>query len=169
MAASVADVAGAVRKRLQSRESARCVASVRHRLAERQSTQVDGSDVGAPQRSRHVSGLPAFHYACAMGGRGSVEATAHRGARAQRCADSRWHKFPETGDGLGRCGAAVLRRAREDRQLPGGGHRGAVDRYASVAAGSGVVSARRMAHAHAASAGPDSGDGARSRRNGNWR
>ena len=65
LAAPVADVAGTVRRRLGSTESARRVAALCDRLVERQSLQVDGSDVGAAQRSRDLTSLPVFHHACA--------------------------------------------------------------------------------------------------------
>ena len=64
--------------------------------------------------------------------------------------------FPETRHGLGRRRTAVLRRARQGRELPDGGHGRAVDRGAGVAAGRHVVFARGVAHATPAGAGPDS-------------
>ena len=50
--------------------------------------------------------------------------------------------FPKQGAGLGRRRPAVLRRARQDRELPDRGHGRAVDRRAGVAAGRDAVSAR---------------------------
>src|SRR5206468_3027922 len=97
VAAPVADVAGAVRRRLRASESARCVASVCDRSAERQSAQVDGSDVGAPERSGHLSSLSALHYACAVGGRRGLDAVAGGGAGSDRGPDPRWHELSQTG------------------------------------------------------------------------
>ena len=103
--------------------------------------------------------LSAFHHACAVGRRDALETAARawcRSARGVLILDGT--SFPETGHGLGRGRAAVLRRARQDRELPDGGHRRAVDGHAGVAAGRDVVSARGMADAAPARAGPDSRD-----------
>ena len=69
-------------------------------------------------------------------------------------ADSRRDEFSQTGPGLGRRRAAVLRRARQDRELPDGGHRRVVDGHAGVAVGRDVVSARGVADAARSGRGP---------------
>ncbi len=97
VAEATAALAGAVRARLQSAESARRVASVCDRLVERQPAQVDGSHVGAPQRSRHLSSLSAFHHARAVGRRGRLDTTARPHPRAHRGVDSRRRVFPNRG------------------------------------------------------------------------
>ena len=61
--------------------------------------------------------------------------------------------FPKQGERLGRRHPAVLRRAREDCQLPGGGDGGAVDRRRGVAVGGDHVSARDVVDAGAADEG----------------
>ena len=61
----------------------------------------------------------------------------------------------QTRYGLGRRGAAVLWRARQNRELSDGGHGRAVDRHASVAAGRHAVPPRRVAHPTPAGAGTD--------------
>jgi hypothetical protein len=160
VAEAIAAVAGGVRRGLQSPESARGVASVCDRLAERQPAQVHGSDVGAPQRSRDLSSLPAFHHACAVGSRDALETAARARPGAHRGADSRRDEFPETRFGLGGRGPTVLRRARQSCQLPDGSHGCVVDRGAGLAVGCDVVSARGVAHAVPADAGTDSRDGA---------
>ena len=53
-------------------------------------------------------------------------------SRSHRRADSRRHELSEAGTLLGRRRAAVLRHARQDRQLPGRGDGGAVDGRARV-------------------------------------
>ena len=119
--APVADVAGALRSRLRASESARRVAAVCDRSAERQSAQVDGSDVGAPERSGHLSSLSAFHHACAVGGRRGLDPLAGGRAGSHGGADPRWDELPEArlrprsasrGSTAGRAGRSRIARRR---------------------------------------------------------
>src|SRR5262245_54356220 len=135
VAAPVADLAGAIRRLLRSTESARGAASLRDGLAQRQSPQVDGSDVGASERSGHVSSVSALHHACAVADRRGVETAARGGAGTARRVDFGRHKFPQTRHGVGRRRASVLRRTRQDGELPSGRHGGAVDRRPRVVVG----------------------------------
>ena len=64
--------------------------------------------------------------------------------------------FPKQGTASVGVARQYLRRARQDRELPDGGHGRVVDRRAGVAAGSHPVSPRGMAHAAAAERGQDS-------------
>src|SRR5215211_5914419 len=159
MATAVGDVAGALRRGLRSRESAGRAASVCDRRAERQPPHVDGGDVGTPQRSGGVSGLPALHHACAVERGVGLEAVACTGARTHRRADSRRDELSQARHGLGRRRTAVLRRARQGGELSDSGHGRVVDRGAGVAAGRHVVPPRGVAHATPAGASPDSRDG----------
>ena len=61
--------------------------------------------------------------------------------------------FPKQGTASVGVARQVLRRARQDRELPDGGHGRAVDRRAGVAAGRDAVSARGVAHRHASGRG----------------
>ena len=149
-------VARAVRGVLHARRPARRVSPLSARAAERQPSQVDERDAGARPRSGHVSGLPAFHHRCAVVGRRRVAAPARDHSRSHGRAHSRWHELSQAGAALGRRGATVLRRARQDRQLPDGGDGGVVDRRPRVDARRHVVPARRVADARAAHARPHS-------------
>ena len=169
MAAPVGDVAGALRRGLRPRESARRTASVCDRRAERQSSQIDGGDVGAPQRSGGVSGLPALHHACTVERGVGVEAVACAGARTHRRADSRRDELSQARHSLGRRCTAVLRRARQGGELSDGGHGRAVDRGAGVAAGGHVVPGPRSGSRHASGREPGFPRRWCSNRNGSWR
>ena len=111
--------------------------------------------MGAPQRSR--APIKPF----------SISSRMRRG-RPRRCGSgcARWCRsgrgvlildgtsFPETRHGVGRRRPAVLRRARQDRELPDGGHGRVVDGRAGVAAGRDAVSARGVADARVSGRGP---------------
>ena len=65
-----------------------------------------------------------FHHRCAVVGRRRVATPAGHDSRSHGRAHSRWHELSEAGAALGGRGAAVLRRARQDRQVPDGGDGG---------------------------------------------
>ncbi len=67
--------------------------------------------------------------------------------------------FPKQGPASVGVARQVLWRARQDRELPDGGHGRTVDRATGVAAGRAPVPARGVAHAHPARAGAHSRDG----------
>jgi hypothetical protein len=72
--------------------------------------------------------------------------------------DSRCDELSQTGRRIGRCHPAVLRCAREDCQLPGGGDGGVVDRHRGVAVGGDHVSARDVVDSGGADERTDSCD-----------
>ena len=143
---------------IRTRRAARRLPSVCDRPAERQSPQVDQRDAGARQRPRLVSSLSALHH------RRPVERRAvWRQLRAvmperARRADSRRDQLSQTGPTLGGRRAAVLRRAGQGGQLPGGRDRGALDGRARVDARRRVVSAGGVADTRGPAARPHSGD-----------
>ena len=65
-----------------------------------------------------------FHHRCAVVGRRRVATPAGHDSRSHGRAHSRRHELSEAGAALGGRGAAVLRRARQDRQVPDGGDGG---------------------------------------------
>ena len=157
VARSLERVARAVRGVLHARGAARRVSPLPARAAERQPPQIDERDAGARARSGHVSGVPAFHHRCAVVGRRRVAAPARHDSRSHGRPHSRRHELSEAGAALRGRGAAVLRRAGQDRQLPDRGDRRVVDRGTGVDARRDVVSPRVVADARAAHARPHSG------------
>src|SRR5439155_10300666 len=120
-------------------------AQLRPGRLQRQRAEVDAGDAGARDRAGRVPSLSAFHHARTMGCRAGLAPAARRHSGTARDRDSRWHELSETGAALGRGGAAVLRRAGQDRELPSRHHRRAVDRRARVVSGGDPVSARPVA------------------------
>ena len=102
--------------------------------------------MGAVERPRDLSGVPALHHACAVGRRDGVEAAAGAGPGADRRVDPRRHQFSQARDRVGRRGAAILRGTRENRELPNGRHGGPVDGDARLDAGRAALSAGDVAH-----------------------
>ena len=153
VARPIEHVAGAVRELFRARGATRGVPPVFAGAAERQSAQVDERDARARQRAGQYQ---AFQHFITMrpGAR-----TASGGSCARRCPSARGvlildgTSFPKQGPQSVARGAAVLRHARQDRQLPSGRDGGALDRRARVDAGRGLVSARRVADARGAAAG----------------
>ena len=156
MARSLERMARAVRGVLSARGAARRVSPVPARAAERQPPQIDERHAGTRPRSGYVSGVSAFHYRCAVVGRRRVATPARHDSRSHGRPHSRRHELSQAGAALRRSGAAVLRRAGENRELSNGGHGRVVDGSTSVAAGRDVVSPRVVADAIAAHARPHS-------------
>ena len=125
--ASTDDVARGLQSVLRPSRAGARVAALRPGVAQRQRAQIDGSDAGARDRPGIVPSLPALHHRCAVERRRRVAATARGRAGTRRPADFRRDELSQTGPALGRRGAPVLWRAGQDRQLPGGRHRGVVD------------------------------------------
>jgi len=102
-------------------------ADVRARRIQRQRSEIDAGDVGPCHRPDHLPRLSAFHHARGLGRRSDL-ATAPRGAaRTAGRVDHRRDQLSQAGDALGRCGASVLWRAGQDRELPSGRDGRAVD------------------------------------------
>ena len=169
VAQSIERVARAVRGLLHARGATRGLSALSAGAAQRQPPQVDERDAGTRPRSRHVSGLPAFHHRCAVVGRRGVAPAARHDSRSHRRADSRWHELPEAGAILGWRGAAVLRRAGQDRQLSNRGDGGVVDRGTRVDARRDLVSARGLADARRSGRARAFRLASARNRNGSWR
>ena len=150
-------MAGAVQELLRPSRAGVVPADLCAGGVQRQRAEVDASDAGAGDRAGSVPSVSAFHHACALGRRGRLATAARRRAGTSRCVDSRQYELSETGTALGRRCAAVLRGARQDRQLPSRGDGGAVDGCARVVSRRGAVRARGMADSGAAHAGADTG------------
>ena len=157
------DLARGLQGVLRSSRARGGVAAVCPGAAQRQRPQVDGSDAGAGDRSGSVSILSAFHHRRSLECRPGMAAAARAGARAHGRPDHRRHQLSQARDPLGRGRAAVLRRAGQGGQLPGGGHRGAVDGRAGLSARGGALSPESVADRRGAHAGQDSRGGALSR------
>src|SRR5215210_4910302 len=143
-AAPFDDLAHALQGVLRSSGAGGVARALRQRAVQRQPAQVDAGDAGAGYRTVVVSDLPTLRYRCAVVGAPHVARAARAGTRAPRRVDSRRHGVSQEGRALGRRGAAVQRHAREDRQLPGGGHRRLVDGRTRVARGCGALLAGQL-------------------------
>src|SRR6516165_12178098 len=77
------------------------LATLRARVAQRQRAQVDGGDVGARDRSRLVSSVPALYYRRAVEGRAGLAAAAHADPGTRRAAHFRRHELSQTGHRIG--------------------------------------------------------------------
>jgi hypothetical protein len=148
--AATGSMARAVQELLRPSRTVVVPADVRAGRVQRQRAEVDASHAGAGDRAGGVPSVSAFHHACALGCRSRLATAARRGSGTSWRADSRQHELSETGTALGRRGAAVLRGARQDRQLPSRGDGGAVDGDARVVSRRRAVSAGGMADPGAA-------------------
>src|SRR5215469_5818979 len=79
------------------------------RVAQRQRAQVDGSDVGARDGSRLLSGLPALYYRRAVENRAGVAAAAPVDPGTRRAAHFRRHELSQTGHRVGWRRPSILR------------------------------------------------------------
>src|ERR1700682_6212533 len=93
-------------------------ADVRARRVQRQRSEIDAGDVGPCHRPDHLPRLSAFHHARGLGRRPDLATAPRDAARAPWRVDHRRDQLSQAGDALGRCGASVLRRAGQDRELP---------------------------------------------------
>ncbi len=138
---AIAAIPGGIQGLLQFPIAAGVVASLPARAAGGQSAQVDAGDARAGHRPRSLPELPALHHARDVGVDIGVAAPAGAAARARRDAGDRRHQLPQARHTLRRRGAAVLRRARQDRQLPSGDHGVALGQGARLDAGRDALSA----------------------------
>jgi len=120
---------------------------VRAWLVQRQRSEVDAGDVGPRDQPDHLPRLSALHHACDVGRRPRLATAARSAARTARCVDHRRDEFSQTGYAFGRRGASVLWRAGQDRELPSGRHRRALDRRAGVGDRRAVVLSRNRGSA----------------------
>ena len=132
---AIAAVPGGVQGLLQFPLAGGVASSVSARTARGQSAQVDAGDAHAGHRPRSVPDLSAFHHARDVGVGSRVAALAGTVARARRAVGDRRHQLSQARQTLRRRGASVLRRARQDRQLPSGDHGAALGQGARVDAG----------------------------------
>src|SRR2546425_7398922 len=75
MVGAVGHVAGAIRRLLRPRGTARRVSTISARPAERQSAEVDERDAGAHSRRGQLSSVSALHHSRAVGRRPRVAAS----------------------------------------------------------------------------------------------
>src|SRR5438552_15652072 len=141
--ATTNDLARSVQGMLRSSRASARPSTVRSRAAQRQRAQVDGSNAGARDRAWFLSSVPAFHHRCTVGYRLCLATTARLDSRTQGPPDLRWHQLSQTRHPVGGSGASVLWGVGKNRQLPGGGDGGAVEREARVHAWRGPVPPRR--------------------------
>src|SRR6516225_81449 len=126
-AAPADEMARSVQTLLRPSRSGVGIATLRATVAQRQHAQVDGSDVGARDRSRLLSGVPALYYRCAVENRAGVAAAAPVDSRTRRAAHFRRHELSQAGPRVGWRRTSILRGPWEDRELPGRDDRCAVD------------------------------------------
>lgn len=97
--------------------------------------QVDGSDVGAAERSRQLPGPAALHHRGDLKRRRALAPVARGDARARRRPDPRRHRVSQAGERIRWGPTPVLRDAWQSRQLSGRRDGGPLDWRSRVAAG----------------------------------
>src|SRR5206468_1150636 len=112
------DVSRSVHAVLRSPSAPHLRQSVSARTVERQRPQVDATHARPAERPGLVSRFAAFHHALALGGPSVLAAPPRADSGAPGDLGDRRHRVAEARHGVRRRPAAILRRARQGRELP---------------------------------------------------